>query len=280
VEKLRVERLDRERVLREQQAQIEADQREAERLASKRLALEREEAERQTEARRIAALAAENMAKVNAPKAEMVAVEAGPFRSGKGGAIPASTQAFMIDRTEVTTLAYGRCVADGACPEIRPHPRCNLGQEGRDDHPVNCVSFLQATAYCGWVGKRVPTAIEWEKAARGTGGQAFPWGDEAPNCSHQVARIEGCKKPTGTEPVGSRPDGASPNGAVDMMGNVWEWTGDPEGKHSIFRGGALNKGPVSHIHGGAWNTGPVPVHSLNPYSAKNATPSTGFLCVR
>jgi len=280
VEKLRVERLDRERVLREQQAQIEADQREAERLASKRLALEREEAKRQTEARRIAALAAENMAKVNAPKAEMVAVEAGPFRSGKGGTTLASTQAFMIDRTEVTTLAYGRCVADGACPKIRPHPNCNLGQEGRDDHPVNCVSFVQATAYCAWVGKRVPTGNEWEKAARGTGGQAFPWGDQAPNCSHLVARIKGCEKQTGTEPVGSRPDGASPNGAVDMMGNVWEWTGEPEGKHSFFRGGALNKGPVSHIRGGAWNTGPVPVYSLNPYGAKNWTPTTGFRCVR
>lgn len=198
--------------------------------------------------------------------AGMVSVKAGPFPMGAGAGTPTSTGAFSIDRTEVTAQAYSECVAAGACAPTRPGRGCNLGQSGREQHPVNCINFVQAKTYCEWAGKRLPTGAEWEKAARGTSGQPYPWGDEPPSCNLQVMRGRDCRT-MGTAAVGSLPAGASPYGVLDMMGNVWEWTEESEGGRAILRGGA-------------WNTGPVSVSHLYPYNAQNGTPSTGIRCVR
>jgi serine/threonine protein kinase/formylglycine-generating enzyme required for sulfatase activity len=195
---------------------------------------------------------------------DMVSVEAGSFSMGKGAGTPTLTGAFSIDRTEVTVRAYSECVAAGGCTSTRRG--CNLGQPGREEHPANCVNLVQAKGYCEWAGKRLPTGAEWEKAARGTSGQPYPWGEQPPSCDLQVMRGLGCGT-RGTAPVGSLPAGASPYGALDMMGNVWEWTEDPGGGRPMLRGGA-------------WNTGPVTADHLYPYNPKNGTPSTGFRCVR
>ncbi len=159
--------------------------------------------------------------------------------------------AFALDQTEVTVQAYEECVSAGACHEpSRYEPTqgnwqifCNWRHpDGRARHPINCVDWNQATTFCGWAGKRLPTEEEWEYAAR-RGNRKYPWGDDPPNerlvnaCGSEcvadgVARgfPSRASIPWGsdawpeTAPVGSFPAGASIDGVQDLIGNVWEWT--------------------------------------------------------
>lgn len=132
---------------------------------------------------------------------------------------------FWIDRTEVTNAQYRACMEAGVCDR----PRC--GQPagfGAPDQPVVCVSWNQAHLYCRWAGARLPSEAEWEKAARGTSGRRYPWGDQPPSCDLAILSDEsglGCGRGS-TWPAGSKPAGASPYGALDMAGNVWEWVAD------------------------------------------------------
>jgi iron(II)-dependent oxidoreductase len=90
---------------------------------------------------------------------------------------------FAIDRFEVTVSAYDACVGDGACVAAATGNECNAGDPGYEEHPINCVDWDQATAYCEWAGKQLPTEAQWEKAARGLDSRPFPWGDEIPSCA-------------------------------------------------------------------------------------------------
>jgi formylglycine-generating enzyme len=142
--------------------------------------------------------------------------------------------AFEIDRCEVTTADYRACVTAGKCTAPKTTEGCNFSIAGRDNHPINCVQWEQADAYCKFVGKRLPTEAEWEKAARGGDGRLYPWGnDPKPSCTHAwiddnggtIDGGESCGM-NSTAPVGTKPLGASPYGVHDMLGNVWEWTAD------------------------------------------------------
>lgn len=130
--------------------------------------------------------------------------------------------AYEIDITETTLAAYRECVDAGACTAPATSDGCHWEQPGRDDHPINCVNWQEAHDYCLWAGKRLPTEAEWEKAARGTDGATYPWGEASPSC--ELAVIPGCDD--ATSPVGSRPAGESPYGLADAAGNVWEWVED------------------------------------------------------
>ena len=94
--------------------------------------------------------------------------------------------------------------------------------EDRMDHPVVMVSWNDAAAYAEWAGKRLPTEVKWEKAARGTQGWLWPWGNEWDEWKANTIEAG----PHTVTPVGSYPAGASPYGCLDMAGNVWEWMAD------------------------------------------------------
>jgi len=141
---------------------------------------------------------------------------------------------FYIDKNMVTYGEYNKCIKDGHCSEVFFGGGCNAYMPWNKDHPVNCVDYNQSKTFCEWQGKRLPTEAEWEKAARGTDGRIFPWGNELPNCNLAVMNDQpfvdgemgtGCGSGT-TQPVGSKPAGASPYGVMDMSGNLWEWTQD------------------------------------------------------
>jgi formylglycine-generating enzyme required for sulfatase activity len=142
--------------------------------------------------------------------------------------------AFCLGRTEVAVAQYGRCVRAGACPTPAPSQDCNFDQPGRTDHPVNCVDWTMAQAYCRWAGGRLPTEAEWEHAARGRDGRLYPWGNAAP--SRQLC----WDRSAGTCPVGTFPDGASPFGLLDMEGNVAEWVADCYAADAYAQSGMTN----------------------------------------
>jgi formylglycine-generating enzyme required for sulfatase activity len=233
---------------------------------------EAEEAERKAkeEAERRAAEQQRKHEEEQRRTGEMVRVPAGDFfmgcnekvdtecdsdeKSGRTMNLPA----FTIDKTEVTVAQYQTCVEAGKCTRPGTGGSCNWDVSGRKEHPINCVDWNQAQAFCAWAGKRLPSEAEWEKAARGTDGRKYPWGNKGYGEAGKVANIadETAKKQNSgmswalegyndgfyeTAPVGSFPAGESLYHALDMIGNVWEWTADwydGEKKYRSVRGGS------------------------------------------
>ena len=192
------------------------------------------------------------------------------FNERPGEIVP--TEAFSIDRTEVTIEAYAACVRAKACSLPGTHSDsgyCNWGAKDREKHPINCVDWNQASKFCIWKKKRLPTEREWEKAARGTDGRKYPWGNTRVSCEHAVLFRCGQRS---TRPVGSLPVGKSPYGALDMIGNVWEWTDSwldvSERKHRVTRGGSWS----SHL-------GQARVSYRSGTTPDNWTSFVGFRCV-
>jgi len=143
-------------------------------------------------------------------------------------------EAFCMDKTEVTTEAYAACVVSGKCTGADKGGFCNR-DSSRTDHPINCVDWHQAKAYCEAREQRLPTEDEWEYGARGTDGRSFPWGSAKP-----TNQLCWSRKGVATCAVGSFPAGNSPFGLQDMAGNVLEWTSTEWAANSkiyINRGG-------------------------------------------
>jgi formylglycine-generating enzyme required for sulfatase activity len=162
---------------------------------------------------------------------EMVLVPAGEFTMGtderlsdEGPQHRVTLPAFYIDRYEVTNLQY-KAFIDATERRSPDHFRNRTFPEGKADHPVTFVNWFDARDYCAWAGKRLPSDQEWEKAARGSDGRSFPWGNEfSMYAANTPVRWASLRQEGDTTPVGAFREGTSPYGVYDMSGNVWEWT--------------------------------------------------------
>lgn len=160
-----------------------------------------------------------------------VAIPGGSFTMGRTNLPDGSTAAtpvhqaavkdFELGRAPVTVKEYGDCVASGKCTRPGTGSKCNWGVANNANHPVNCVTWEQASQYAVFAGARLPTEAEWEYAARNGGDyNLYPWGGTAPTSSLAVMEA------AGTEPVCSRPAGNTRQGVCDMAGNVFQWVQD------------------------------------------------------
>jgi len=188
----------------------------------------------------------------------MIFIPAGAFMMGSNAGDPdelpihqVTLSAYCIDVTEVTVAAYRACTAPG-CSTPNVGGACNWGVAERDAHPINCVDWNQALAYCRWRGADLPTEAQWEYAARGSDGRTYPWGSATP--SSQLCWA-GAGSRTSTCPVGMFSSGNSPSGVMDMAGNVYEWTADwmgPYGSGAVSDPTGSASGTFRVFRGGGW----------------------------
>ena len=160
---------------------------------------------------------------------------------------------FWMHKHEVTVAQY-RKFCEGTSRHL---PVLGADWRGQDDHPIVLVDWRLASAYAEWAGLSLPTEAQWEKAARGTDGRTYPWGDtwDAAKCA---SRNSTGTKLKWSRPVGSYPAGASPYGCLDMAGNAWEWCADRYLADYYAEAPLANPlGPVSGdrrvVRGGSWN---------------------------
>ncbi len=185
----------------------------------------------------------------------MVKIPVGEFIMGTNDWWPKSgpehrvfLDSFYMDIYEVTNAEYKKFV-DATGHRAPDHWKNSTYPPEKKDHPVTFVDWYDANDYCHWAGKRLPTEAEWEKAARGTDGKVFPWGN--------VFDSEKGNTPQhgkgGTMPVGSFASGVSPYEVHDLAGNVWEWTSDWYKAYSDNKHPDENVGEKYRvIKGGSW----------------------------
>lgn len=215
----------------------------------------------------------------------MVFVPAGEFTMGSekySASMPIHKvylPSFWIDQTEVTNKMYSLCVDMGTCQPPAGQVATSggidyYGSSEFENYPVIFVDWNRAKTYCEWAGRHLPTEAEWEKAARGTDGRFYPWGNDEPD--NNLVNFENPqfeydpKKLYGgfTSEVGKYPKGASIYGAWDLAGNVWEWVSslywpypysDSDGREDlnangkrILRGGSFDASAEYHWMGKNW----------------------------
>jgi len=221
----------------------------------------------------------------------MVAIPAGPFIMGSDAGDPEDSPAhdvdlpaFEIDKFEVTNADFDAFAEETGYVTYAEKQGFSSWRDqwgiGEENHPVVMVTWDDAQAYCEWLGKRLPTEVEWEKVARGTDGRVFPWGNDwDPNKANVKER--GLR---GTSAVGSFGAGASPYGADDMVGNVWEWTADwyqPYPGNTVADPYYGEKFRVTR--GGGWFDEEAQATAFNRNAAdpsKTANDDLGFRCAR
>src|SRR5437867_8999009 len=244
------------------------------------------------------------------PKDETVLVPAGPFLMGSSRQVdrnaypqelPQRTvdlDAYEIDKYEVTTVQYLRYVLANNLPPLVDWKWGGVFQETMAAHPVMHVSWFEADAYCKWAGKRLPTSAEWEKAARGTDGRIYPWGNQPAGLSRANFGRTGLSGPVRDRPerlllyppivsVDKYENAVSPYGVFNMAGNVAEWTADwYDPNYYKYAPNNNPKGPAHGSHkafrGGGWVDS---TPSVRPAQRNGADPKTrmnwlGFRCAR
>ncbi len=216
----------------------------------------------------------------------MVLIPQGPFLYGDEKEEISIDHDYYMDIHPVTNASYHKFIEAGGYEENshwseggwqwrnkRAHTEPTYWNDDRfnqPDQPVVGVSYFEAEAYAKWAGKRLPTEQEWEKAARGTDGWDYPWGEEfdADRCANSV---KGKRKRTVS--IGTFPESASPYGCQDMAGNVWEWCVswyDEDEDTQVLRGGSL------------YNNGPGYFRCANRfnYDSRSCNSNSGFRCAQ
>jgi gamma-glutamyl hercynylcysteine S-oxide synthase len=193
----------------------------------------------------------------------LIEIPAGPFVFGRNDGPEnerprrvMAGQLFAINRTEITNRQYRRFIeATGHRPAFYAnHPLLGL-----DDRPVVGVSWEDADAYCRHYGLVLPSEQQYERAARGTNGSAFPWGEVPPDETRTNSGTDACCSGNAldgyfmTAPAESFADGASSEGVLNLVGNVWEWT---RSLYAPYHGGhaVRSTGPYRVLRGGSWNS--------------------------
>jgi formylglycine-generating enzyme required for sulfatase activity len=205
-----------------------------------------------------------------APLGSMVLVPAGNFYLGTDNIDAGEDEqplreeflrAFYIDKFEVTNA------------EFKAFDPTHVYADDQGDFPATGVRYQRANAYAESVGKRLPTRAEWEKAARGTDGRDYTWGNEF---RVDIANIGGKES---LKPVGSHPQSVSPFGVHDMIGNAWEWVSDIHRDGGLFVGSPIERGILK---GGAYSYSAFQGRaSFNGFESLNTTCNdVGFRCVQ
>jgi len=202
--------------------------------------------------------------------------------------------AFYIDQYEVSNNQYSACVAAGACAA----PASNssymrssyYGNPTYGDYPVINIAWNNALNYCDWVGKRLPTEAEWEKAARGNTPRSYTWGDGIPNCDlvNFFDMISGSYCVGDTASVFDYPLGVSPYSVFNLAGNVYEWVNDwyLSDYYSACASGCTDplgpaEGTYKVIRGGSWLQTDFSLRTAgrrSNFSPSNTSNEIGFRC--
>jgi formylglycine-generating enzyme required for sulfatase activity len=223
---------------------------------------------------------------------DMAEVPAGEFmmgsQTGDSDEQPAHkvyVDAFSMDMYEVTVGQYSAFLQTTGVNS--PSDWKAMNQPAYQKRPVANVDWADAAAYCKWAGKRLPTEAEWEKAARGTDGRLYSWGNDPPTQRHANYGKTKSNNHGVLAPVGTLEDGKSPYGIYDMAGNVWEWVSDWYAGDYYMNSPSHNPtGPASGeskvLRGGAWDSDPQHLRSTLRYFHRSGHQhkNYGFRCAK
>ena len=234
----------------------------------------------------------EKTASAETQEMPMAVVPAGEFIMGSQGG-PADEQpahrvyvdAFFMDKYEVSVGQYAEFLK--ATSLEAPPDWDIMNQPQHQKRPVVNMDWADAATYCKWAGKRLPTEAEWEKAARGTDGRIYPWGNETPTGLHANFGKKEWNNHAALLPVGKLEDGKSPYGIYDMAGNAWEWVSDWY-DHDYYKNSPSQNpaGPSSTkfkvLRGGSWSNTQDDLRSANPhiYDPASRYHNVGFRCAK
>ena len=194
-------------------------------------------------------------------------------------------ETFFMDKYQVSVGQYARFLE--ATSQEAPPDWSIMNRSQHQKRPIANVDWPEAKAYCTWAGKRLPTEAEWEKAARGTDGRTYPWGNEHPTKFFANVSRDNWNNHSALTPVGTFEGGKSPYGIYDMAGNVWEWVNDWYDPDYYKTSPSKNPtgpstGESKVIRGGSWGSGPEALRSAD---REIHVPSfrglgTGFRCAK